>query len=157
MQEAGRAGRDGKLSHCTMYISEDDMSRTKFFATQSSNPISSKEARAAKEAKVKSFETLVKYCTDANPKCRQTMLMQGLGDVVDPEFKCNNCDVCTDMSKVVWMVRKYKIATARGSRGFGTTAVTRGPSNRYDTTLTEEADGSDSDGDCVDHESMQSR
>eukprot|EP00035_Acanthoeca_spectabilis_P014808 m.289506 g.289506 ORF g.289506 m.289506 type:complete len:88 (+) comp16227_c3_seq1:1525-1788(+) len=50
VQEAGRAGRDGKLSHCTMYISEEDMSRTKFFAQQSSeNGKATKEARKAKE------------------------------------------------------------------------------------------------------------
>lgn len=74
-----------------------------------------------------------------------------------PDFHCANCDVCTDKGRVVRMVRKFKLATTRSGRGFGTTARAVAPSNRYDTSLTDEAGQSDSEGECLDHSSLQSR
>lgn len=107
VQEAGRAGRDGELAYCTMYISQEDMQRTRYFANQlpvsradSSGGTVTEERKASARAKLASFEKLVEYCTSVDPPCRQASLSAALGDVLEPGFKCGNCDVCHDKGKV---------------------------------------------------------
>ena len=109
------------------------------------------------QAKFKSFQKLVDYCTADMPQCRQVVLASAFGDTVAATFQCGHCDVCADKGKVVRMIRKYKHASGMKGR-VSTTVRDVMPSNRYDTTLVDDQeDDEDSEGECIDHVSMESR
>ncbi|CAD5222017.1 unnamed protein product [Bursaphelenchus xylophilus] len=76
LQQAGRAGRDGKRSYCRVYFGKDDLNLLSFISRG--------------EKKKSSVEDARNYCM--GKECRHVLLARSVGDVVEPCGR--NCDYC---------------------------------------------------------------
>jgi RecQ family ATP-dependent DNA helicase len=96
-QEAGRAGRDGKASLCTLYYGREDRDRaasmlSRDLARQTSKSKVVEEQRTQLLHRMKSLQVLIKYC-EATNKCRHKLIADYFADEEVPvcEFACDWC------------------------------------------------------------------
>lgn len=85
-QESGRAGRDGKISHCILFYRESDRRRHDFFI--------SKSQLSAKRLKVALLNTtmMLRFCEE-KLDCRRQFILRYFGETL--KGSCNRgCDNC---------------------------------------------------------------
>ena len=103
-QESGRAGRDGHQSWARIYYSRQDTEIITFLLNKEVSSAKSEQGKKKKEAGIKSFQLMVKYCETVN--CRHGVFSKYFGDTAP---RCGDkCDVCRDRKKVESSVDKFK-------------------------------------------------
>ena len=104
-QEAGRAGRDGRVARCLLFYSREDRDRTGYRIARDNGSGSGQRdvsggggAAKTKEiqlkSRVESFQALVKYCEQTN-RCRHVIVGEFFGEEGVESCK-QGCDVCLD-------------------------------------------------------------
>ncbi len=105
-QEAGRAGRDGRVARCLLFYSREDRDRIGYRIARDDGGNGQRDGSggggggAAKQKKTQlksraeSFQALVKYCEQTD-RCRHVIVGDFFGEAdVEP---CNQgCDVCME-------------------------------------------------------------
>lgn len=114
-QEAGRAGRDGLDSECTLLFSSQDVQTQRFLIDQSQD-----ESRIPME--LEKLQSMIDYCHTET--CLQKFIITYFGevDVVD----CGRCANCTDTresSDVTEDVQKVLSCVIRMGQRFGKTMI----------------------------------
>jgi len=103
-QESGRAGRDGNQSWARIYYSRRDMEAITFLLNKEVAASKSEHSKKKKEAGIKSFQLMVKYCESVG--CRHNVFSKYFGDASP---KCENrCDVCKNRKKAEACLDKFK-------------------------------------------------
>ena len=114
-QEAGRAGRDGLDSECTLLFSSQDVQTQRFLIDQSQD-----ESRIPME--LEKLQSMIDYCHTET--CLQKFIITYFGeeDIVD----CGRCANCTDTresSDVTEDVQKVLSCVIRMGQRFGKTMI----------------------------------
>lgn len=114
-QEAGRAGRDGLDSECTLLFSSQDVQTQRFLIDQSQD-----ESRIPME--LEKLQSMIDYCHTET--CLQKFIITYFGeeDVID----CGRCANCTDTresSDVTEDVQKVLSCVIRMGQRFGKTMI----------------------------------
>ena len=104
-QEAGRAGRDGRVARCLIFYSREDRDRTGYRIARDngnsgngqrdgSRDGAAKKKETQLKARAESFQALVKYCEQTD-RCRHVTIGEFFGEKgVEP---CKQgCDVCME-------------------------------------------------------------
>lgn len=114
-QEAGRAGRDGLDSECTLLFSSQDVQTQRFLIDQSQD-----ESRIPME--LEKLQAMIDYCHTET--CLQKFIITYFGeeDVVDCG-KCANCTDTRESSDVTEDVQKVLSCVIRMGQRFGKTMI----------------------------------
>jgi RecQ family ATP-dependent DNA helicase len=95
-QEAGRAGRDLKDSHCVLFYRYGDYQKLKRLLE-----MSAKENNAPPQQlqnNIESLNGIVSYCENTI-ECRRVLLLRHFGEIFDPGLCHGTCDNCRDNLK----------------------------------------------------------
>lgn len=108
-QESGRAGRDGKLSHCRMYYCRQEVKSISFILNMNAqkNPDCVKAKRSLAE-----FSHLVDHCEMAN--CRHLLFSKYFGDAPPDCTKRKLCDVCKEPKKAAHKLDEFHKLSLNG-------------------------------------------
>lgn len=94
-QEAGRAGRDGKIAACILYYSKSDVYRMRSMLSKGSRR--TLDEREAKDRDKGNLEHIISYVENRS-ECRRAILLRYLGEEFDSaqcvsraETACDNC------------------------------------------------------------------
>ena len=104
-QEAGRAGRDGRVARCLLFYSREDRDRTGYRIARDNGNGSNghrdgNEGAAAKaketqlKSRTESFQALIKYCEHTD-RCRRVIIGEFFGEE-GIEACEQGCDVCME-------------------------------------------------------------
>lgn len=104
-QEAGRAGRDGRVARCLLFYSREDRDRTGYRIARDngnggngqrdgSGAATAKKNTVQLNSRAESFQALVKYCEQAD-RCRHVIIGKFFGEK-DVEPCKQGCDVCME-------------------------------------------------------------
>ena len=99
-QETGRAGRDGKPSHCLLLFNMSDVARIRFFVNKIENPQEKRNASARLNAVVDFAK---------GHSCRRRSLLQYFGEHY-AATTCNSCDICNHRNR-------FHFTTQNSNRG----------------------------------------
>ncbi|MFZ3589589.1 DNA helicase RecQ [Bacillus sp. DJP31] len=118
-QEAGRAGRDGEMSECTLLFSPQDVQLQKYLIEQTQlNP-------DRKQQEYKKLQTMIDFCH--TEKCLHAYLLQYFGET-DHDTSCENCANCKDDREKVDITKDAQIIFScikRMNERFGVTLVSQ--------------------------------
>ena len=115
-QETGRAGRDGEPAHCTLFFSQSDIPKVRFFIDTIVDETERTRALAALQKVISFASTTV---------CRRKTLLNYFGETY-PHDKCNSCDICLGTREVVDCTVEAQMllsAIARTEERFGATHI----------------------------------
>ncbi len=92
-QEAGRAGRDGKVSHCVLLYDERDAELQRYFIDNSveNKSMTKKERKQYRAVREKKLEYMVGYCECEG--CLRKYMLSYFGESSDD---CGNCSGCNN-------------------------------------------------------------
>jgi len=114
-QEAGRAGRDGLDSHCTLIFSSQDVQTQRFLIDLSQDP-------SRIPAELEKLQLMIDYCHTEG--CLQKFIITYFGEL--NERDCGRCANCTDTresSDVTEDVQKVLSCVIRMGQRFGKTMI----------------------------------
>lgn len=116
-QEAGRAGRDGDKSTCTLLFNRSDIVTNKFLIEQTSSENGHK-------VEYDKLNDMIDYCN--TDKCLRKYILEYFGEI--PTFdNCNNCSNClstTELTDITIDSKKILSCIKRMHERFGSGVVT---------------------------------
>lgn len=114
-QEAGRAGRDGLPSDCTLLFSSQDIMTQRFLIEQSLDP-------SRMPAEIEKMQAMIDYCHTEN--CLQKHIVQYFGELDSEDCKrCANCTDTRERLEVTEDVQKVLSCVIRMGQRFGKTMI----------------------------------
>ncbi|ORX66238.1 ATP-dependent DNA helicase [Anaeromyces robustus] len=99
-QETGRAGRDGKNSHCVLFFSYGDKKTLDHMIDMSEGSYAQKERLRS------NLREMVSFCED-KISCRRQKILEYFGEKITPEVCNKTCDNCRLKSKDNYIVRDF--------------------------------------------------
>ncbi|HEX8323194.1 MAG TPA: ATP-dependent DNA helicase RecQ [Tepidisphaeraceae bacterium] len=128
-QEAGRAGRDGQTSDCTLIYHFGDRMTQEFFIDkigQDAPEADEQWVSTLKERATAKLDLMVRYAR--SPRCRRVQILEYFGD--ESSVDACQCDVCRGMlvegevtDELTLLVRQLLSGVARMNGKFGIVAV----------------------------------
>lgn len=94
-QETGRAGRDGKYSHCVSYFSFRDIRSIQTMIQKDSNL-----DKENKEKHLNKLQQVMAYC-DNETDCRRKLVLSYFNEDFDAKLCGKNCDNCRNSSHLI--------------------------------------------------------
>lgn len=121
-QEAGRAGRDGEASKCTLLYCESSIRLNRFFIEQNKNgSLNYQQQDEIKKQEYKNLEKMVEYSTSS--ACLRKHILEYFGETSEDCGNCSNC--ACDFEQIDFTVETQKILSCicRMNQNYGLNLV----------------------------------